>query len=148
MEFLTQKNLVRVPTDRVQNLFLTIKKILSFKHVSARTFLSLLGKLSAAADFVLLGRLHLRPLQMCLLSVWKPSDSSSRSSSLDGRYDSISITVVDKPYLVRDRDSYPSSRSQIFPLYGCQSFRMGSSFRADDTIFSWSLDRRPIPAPY
>ena len=72
MEFLTQLNLVRVPTDRVQNLLLTIKKFLSFKHVSARTFLSLLGKLSAAADFVLLGRLHLRPLQMCLLSAWKP----------------------------------------------------------------------------
>ena len=72
MEFLTQQNLVRVPTDRVQKLLLTIKKFLSFKYVSARTFLSLLGKLSAAADFVLLGRLHLRPLQMCLLSVWKP----------------------------------------------------------------------------
>ena len=72
MEFLTQQNLVRVPADRVQNLVLTIKKIMSAKHVSARTFLSLLGKLSAAADLVLLGRLHLRPLQMCLLSVWKP----------------------------------------------------------------------------
>ena len=71
-EFLTQQNLVRVPADRVQNLILTIKKIMSAKHVSARTFLSLLGKLSAAADLVLLGRLHLRPLQMCLLSVWKP----------------------------------------------------------------------------
>ena len=72
MEFLTQQNLVRVPTDRVQNLILTIKKIMSAKQVSARTFLSLLGKLSAAADLVLLGRLHLCPLQMCLLSVWKP----------------------------------------------------------------------------
>ena len=72
MEFLTQQNLVRVPADRVQNLILTIKKIMSAKHVSARTFLSLLGKLSAAADLVLLGRLHLRPLQKCLLSVWKP----------------------------------------------------------------------------
>ena len=72
MEFLTQQNLVRVPADRVQNLILTIKKIMSAKYVSARTFLSLLGKLSAAADLVLLGRLHLRPLQMCLLSVWKP----------------------------------------------------------------------------
>ena len=72
MEFLTQQNLVRVPMDRVQNQILTIKKIMSAKHVSARTFLSLLGKLSAAADLVLLGRLHLRPLQMCLLSVWKP----------------------------------------------------------------------------
>ena len=72
MEFLTQQNLVRVPADRVQNLILTIKKIMSAEHVSARTFLSLLGKLSAAADLVLLGRLHLRLLQMCLLSVWKP----------------------------------------------------------------------------
>ena len=72
MEFLTQQNLVRVPADRVQNLILTIKKIMSTKHVSARTFLSLLGKLRAAADLVLLGRLHLHPLQMCLLSVWKP----------------------------------------------------------------------------
>ena len=72
LEFLTQQNLVRVPMDRVQNLILTIKKIMSAKHVSARTFLSLLGKLSAAAALVLLGRLHLRPLQMCLLSVWKP----------------------------------------------------------------------------
>ena len=64
MEFLTQQNLVRVPMDRVQNLLLTIKKFLSFRHVSAQTFFSLLGKLSAAADFILLGRLHLRPLQM------------------------------------------------------------------------------------
>ena len=56
--------------------------------------------------------------------------------------------MVDKPQWVRDRDYYPSSRSQIFPLYRCQSFRMGSSFKADSTILSWSLDRRPIPAPY
>ena len=76
------------------------------------------------------------------------SYSSSRSSNYDKRYDSISLTMVDKPQSVRDRDYYPSSRSQIFLLYRCQSFRMGSSFRADDTILSWSLDRRPIPAPY
>ena len=76
------------------------------------------------------------------------SYSSSRSSSFDKWYDLISLTMVDKPHSVRDRDFYPSSRSQIFPSYGCQSFRMGSSFRADDTILSWSLDRRPVPAPY
>ena len=62
----------RVPADRVKALILTIKTILSQTQVSARTFLSLLGKLSAASDLILLGRLHLRPLQMCLLSVWKP----------------------------------------------------------------------------
>ena len=72
MEFLTQQNIVRVPTDRVDSLILTIKTFLSQTQISARTFLSLLGKLNAEADFVLLGRLHLRPLQMCLLSVWRP----------------------------------------------------------------------------
>ena len=72
MEFLTQQKLVRVPANRVKALILPIKTILSQTQVSARTFLSLLGKLSATADLILLGRLHLRPLQMCLLSVWKP----------------------------------------------------------------------------
>ena len=62
----------RVPANRVKAPILNIKTILSQTCVSARTFLSLLGKLSAAADLILLGRLHLRPLQMCLLSVWKP----------------------------------------------------------------------------
>ena len=76
------------------------------------------------------------------------SYSSSRSSYYDKRYDSISLTMVDKPQSVRNRDYYPSSRSQILPLYGCQSFRMGSSFRANSTILSWSLDRRPVPAPF
>ena len=72
MEFLTQQNIVRVPVDRVDSLLLTIKVFLSQTQVSARTFLSLLGKLSAAAVFVLLGRLHFLPHRLCLLSVWRP----------------------------------------------------------------------------
>ena len=40
--------------------------------VSARDFLSILGQLNAAADLVILGRLHLRPLQMSLHNQWKP----------------------------------------------------------------------------
>ena len=68
MEFLTQQNLVRVPSDRVQ--FNSDCQINSVRQtsISARTFLSLLSKPNAAAEFVFLGRLHLRPLQMCLLS--------------------------------------------------------------------------------
>ena len=58
MKFLTQQNIVRVPQDRVDSLLLTIKLFLSQTQVSAWNFLSLLGKLSAAADFVLLGRLY------------------------------------------------------------------------------------------
>ena len=76
------------------------------------------------------------------------SYSSSRSPDLDKRYDSISLIMVDKPHSIRDRDFFPSSRPRILPLYGCQSLRMGSSFRANNTVLSWSLDRKPIPAPY
>ena len=39
-------------------LILTIETIFSQTQVSARTFLSILGKLSTAADLILLGRLH------------------------------------------------------------------------------------------
>ena len=49
-----------------------IKTILSQTQFLERTFLSLLGKVSAAAELILLGRLNLRLLQMCTLSVWKP----------------------------------------------------------------------------
>ena len=72
MEFLTRMNIVRVPQARVQILLETVEKFSQKTYVSAREFLSLLGQLNAAADFVLLGRLHLRPLQMSLLAQWRP----------------------------------------------------------------------------
>ena len=56
----------------MESLLLTIKQFLTQIQVSSRTFLSLLGELSATADFVVLGRLHLHLLQTCLLSVWRP----------------------------------------------------------------------------
>ena len=72
MEFLTHKNIVRVQLDRVQGILELLLWFKKQKQVSARVFLSLLGKLSAAAQFVLLGKLHLRPLQMALFAIWKP----------------------------------------------------------------------------
>ena len=76
MEFLTYSNIVRVQHPRVQKLLETIRIIYQKTFISARVFLSLLEQLSAAADFVMLGRLHLRPLQMSLLSQWRPQKFS------------------------------------------------------------------------
>ena len=70
MEFLTYLNVVKIPQDRIQTLLETISLFLPKITVTARSFLSLLGKLSATA--VILGRLHLRPLQMLLLAQWRP----------------------------------------------------------------------------
>ena len=147
MEFLTQQNLVRVPADLVDSLILNIKTVLSQTQVLAQTFFSLLGKLSAAADFILLGRLHLQPLQVCLLSV-ETTHISSRSSGYDQQYDQISFEMVDEHQLFGSRRVHSSTRSQYFPSYGCQSLWMRSSSRTDESILSWLLVGRPIPAPY
>ena len=146
MEFLTQQNLVRVPADRVQNLILTIKKIMSAKHVSARA--NSFGQTQCCSRPCSPGQTALTSSSDVPAVSLETSYSSSRSPDLDKRHDSISLTMVDKPHSIRDRDFNPSSRPQILPLYGCQSLRMGSSFRADNTVLSWSLDRKPIPAPY
>ena len=70
MEFLTQQNIVRVPPDRIESLLLTIKQFLTLKLQHELSFLFWAN--NAAADLVLLGRLHLRPLKTCLVSVCRP----------------------------------------------------------------------------
>ena len=107
-----------------------------------------MGKLGAAAGLVILGRLHLRPLQTCLLSVWRP-----HILPLDHQ---VPINSMIQFHLKCWMDTnrfiqgkvHPSSRSQCIPFHGCQPLWMGSSSRTDKTILSWSLDGRPIPAPY
>ena len=72
MEFLTHINIVRVPQARQMKILESVRIFLQKTSVSARDFLSLLGQLKAAADFVMLGRLHLRPLQISLHKLWQP----------------------------------------------------------------------------
>ena len=74
MEFLTHINIVRVPQSRQMKILETVRMFSQKTSVSARDFLSLLGQLNAAADLVMLGRLHLLPLQMSLHSQWKPQN--------------------------------------------------------------------------
>ena len=75
MEFLTMVNLVnivRVPRPRVLKILELVRMFSQKTSVSVRDFLSLWGQLVAAADFVVLGWLYLQPLQMSLLSQWRP----------------------------------------------------------------------------
>jgi len=71
MNFLTHINRVRVSPQRVSDLLLKVKWVLSQSHITAQDFLSLNGTLSSVADFVQLGRLFLRPLQHYLSACWK-----------------------------------------------------------------------------
>ena len=74
MEFLTHINMVRVPQNRQKKILETVRMFSQKTSVSARDFLSLLGQLNVAADFVMLGRLHLRPLQISLCNQCRPQN--------------------------------------------------------------------------
>ena len=74
MEFLTHINIIRVPQIRQIKILETVRMFSQTTSVPARDFLSLLGQLNSAADFVMLGRLHLRPLQISLRNQWKPQN--------------------------------------------------------------------------
>ena len=76
------------------------------------------------------------------------SHSSLRSSDYDQQYDQISFEMVDGHQSICSRNAHSPSRPQNIPLYGCQSLRMGSSSGTNESILSWSLVGRPIPAPY
>ena len=71
------------------------------------------------------------------------SHSTSRSSSSNQQHDSISFEMLEghqeHPFILQ---------IQMHSSYRCQPSWMGSSSPADETILSWSLDGRPIPAPY
>ena len=140
MEFLTHINIVRVPQTRQMKILDSVRMFLQKTSVSARDFLSLLGQLNAAADLVMLGRLHLRPLQMSLQNQWKSDrydNENSATSQMVASGGSLSSGGSHE-----DRSSLPHH------FYRRQPVRLGSSCGAAGTSVSWSMDRRPIPAPY
>ena len=123
--------------DRVKALILTIKTILSQTQILARTSLSLLGKLSAAADlirqtaFTTSANVHIISLET--------SRSSLRSSGYDQQYDQSPFEMMDEYQSLRSRYAHSLSRPQDIHLYGCQLFQLGSSSGTDESILSWSL---------
>ena len=76
------------------------------------------------------------------------SYSSSRSSNYDKWYDSISLTMVDNPNRFAIGTTIHPPDPKFFLYTDASHFGWGAHLEPDDTILSWSLDRRPIPAPY
>ena len=71
VQFDTSKNYMAPSMENRQKLVDKIELIRSAKAVSAQTLLALLGSMNFAARLVWRGRLHMRPIQMWLLSRWK-----------------------------------------------------------------------------
>ena len=135
-------NIVRVTADHIESLLLTIKLFLTQTQFSALTFLSHLGKLSAAADFVLLGRLHLRPL-ICLETSYSSSRLSSFINSMIRFH--LKLWLDTKPF-VQGTSIHPPDPNAF--LFTDASHYGWGAHRTDETILSWSLDGRRISAPY
>ena len=81
------------------------------------------------------------------VSVETPHTSLGSPNS-NYKFDPLSPEMVDRSQPLYTGDQYSSTRSNVLPFYRCQSLRMGSSSRTDETILSWSLDRRPISTPH
>ena len=105
-------------------------------------FLSLLGKLSAAADLILLSRLHLRLCNVPIIGL-ETSHSSLRLSGYDQQNDESPFEMVDEYQSLRSRYAQSPSRPKDIPLYGCQSFRLGSLSGTDESILLWLPVGRP-----
>ena len=148
MEFLTYSNIVRVPHPRVQKLLETIMIIYQKTFISARVFLSLFGQLSAAADFVMLGRLHLRPLQMSLLSQWRPQNFFTESPNQDISEHFTPSRLVEAGRDLSTRSALEDKSPLTHNIYGRQPVGLGFTCGTGRTTVSWSLDGNPISATH
>jgi hypothetical protein len=73
VRFRTAEGLMSPPQDRIVKIRDLVQQWRCRSSVSARELLQLLGLLNSAADQVPSGRLHMRPLQLLLLSQWRPT---------------------------------------------------------------------------
>ncbi|XP_060082720.1 ATP-binding cassette sub-family D member 3-like [Ylistrum balloti] len=80
-------------------------------HVQVRWFLSFLGYLNSLADVVPLGRIHIRPLQMFLLSNWVPSSRKWEAVQQQFDYDNPSSSQLFYPS--ENVDYYKSGRMLV-----------------------------------
>ena len=79
VEYHLDLGLMFPPMTQVQKFEDKISTLMSVPITTAYFFLSLLGLLSSATDAIPLGRLHLRPLQLYLLSHWAPTSKDLKA---------------------------------------------------------------------
>ena len=72
LDFDTVQSVVRPTLKRVERLEGCVRLFLKRPTQPARAVLKLLGHMASLSDLTRLGRLHTRPLQMCLLGQWRP----------------------------------------------------------------------------
>ena len=148
MEFLTQQKIVRVPANQVKALILTIKTILSHSGFG-KNFPFSFGQTQCSSSTLNSSRqtAFTTSANVPIISL-ETSHSSLRSSGYDQQYDRIPFEMVAGHQSILSKNAHSPSRPQNIRLYGCHIIRMGSSSGTNESIISWSLVGKPIPAPY
>ena len=144
MEFITLDNVARTPLHKIISILEFLILFCHQSRVTIRIFLSLLGKLNATPQYAVLGKLHLRQLQMALLVQWKP-----RILPL---CHPISITdQIRRHILWWNKDRFlaikPNPAAHIIFSYASM-YDWGAHLEPKGLLFHGVLCSRPIPTPY
>ncbi|VDI37683.1 Hypothetical predicted protein [Mytilus galloprovincialis] len=100
-----------MPTqERVLKLQKTVKVMSLKKHATARDFLHLLGIMASCIEMIPYARLHMRPIQIYLLSHWRPTFSKSGTECSN-----YTISKISSDLVVRYSQHY---KGQIFTTLG------------------------------
>ena len=92
--------------------------------ITARKYLSLLGTLNSTADLVILGRLHMAPLQFYLLAKWRPHQDSLDHYPTRSKV-WVSPEVVDEPKHLLKGSSFERTPAGFSNIHRCQSRGLG-----------------------
>ena len=120
------------PAVRFRETVSHARPVLLAKYVTARDFLSLLGRLVSISDLVPLGCLRYSPLQLYLLANWRPSEDSIGSPVVGPISE-----VVDQAGQCSSGEAHPSSDSPVGSVHGCLHQWFGALCGSNSTAGLW-----------
>ncbi|XP_021346948.1 uncharacterized protein LOC110446233 [Mizuhopecten yessoensis] len=124
--FRTDLGFVLPPASKFEKASLLVSVLVGVERIQVRWFLRFLGYLNSLADVVPLGRLHIRPLQLFLLSVWSP---------VSRQWD----VYIPLPESVKESGRWWTLESNVLTLYTDASMTGWGAYLSGQTSFGvWS----------
>ena len=143
MEFLTHINIVRVPQARQMKILDSVRIFLQKTSVSARDFLT-----ERCSRLCNVGTVTSPTITNVSAQSVATTEISVVSPDWYDNENSATPQMVASGRSVSSWDPHEDRSSHPHHLYRRQPVRLGSSCGTGGTSVSWTMDRRPIPAPY
>ena len=147
MEFLTQRNIVRVQLDRTQGTG-TITMVCNSRASLSKSLPVSSGKAQCSIPVCRTGQIALTSASDGIVcSVEAPCTPIGAPHSYQCS-DQAAIRMVEQQGTFHLGCNVETVSSNSHSVHGCESLRMGSPSRTRRTSVSWSLDSRPISSSY